>query len=111
MAIVTKQSLIELLKDEGKQQHVIGRALMALVQYQTQAERTAACTFLHNNVGFTSADAYVGTLTANFYHKHHYLMPWMVRKWMKPMSNGTPRVAKYWKQLNSIAEQRKSVHV
>ena len=107
MNIVTKQSLCDLLNDDIKRQHVIGRALVVLLDHQTQSEQHTQATMLHNNVGFTAFDAKMGTITGEFYKQHRYLMPWMVRKWMQCSNNGTPRIVKYWKQLNQAAEQKR----
>lgn len=82
---------------------IIGRALVALLQRQTEDERTANATNHHNNRGFMGCDARTGSITAKYFLKHGTLMDWQIEKWMKPTSTGTPRIVKYAKQLNEVA--------
>ncbi len=108
--IVTRDSIAKALRNPNpKYVHAfIGRALLALLDRQTEDEKRAADTRVWNAVGFSSADAKAGTLTAKFYAKHGCLLEWQVRKWSKPARSGYPRLAKYHKQLNEIAlEKRK----
>jgi len=102
MAIVTKQSLAAMLQDEVKREHVIGRALVRLLERQTRNEQAANVTNDHNHCGFNSADAKSGSITAKYYIKHKKLESWMVERWMKP-SHGYPRICRYSRQLNEIA--------
>lgn len=102
--IVTRESLLNLLKDEAKRPHVIGRALVVLFNRQTEAERAANQTNMHNAIGFTGADGRSGCLTAKFYLKHKTLLPWQVDRWMKPGKSGFPRITKYWRQLDQAAQ-------
>lgn len=108
MAIVTRESLKDLVNDpRGPQfvQHVIGRALVGIFQYQTADEQSSDATQEDNGVGFSGADAYTGSLTAKYYMKHKKLQDWQIEKWMKDF-RGYPRICKYHKQLNIIAEQK-----
>jgi hypothetical protein len=108
--IVTRDSLAKMLSNPNRKyvEAVIGRALLSLLDRQTEDEKRAADTRVWNAVGFSGADARSGTLTAKFYAKHGCLLDWQVNKWTKPASNGYPRLCKYHKQLNEIAlEKRK----
>jgi hypothetical protein len=95
------------LEDNQKRQHVIGRALVVLFANQTDSEKVSETTFLHNNVGFTSADAYWGSVNARDYVRNKTLNPRAIMHWMKFIKNTTtPRICKYWKQLNTAAEKK-----
>jgi hypothetical protein len=87
-------------------QAVVGRALVVLFNRQTASEKQTNHTKMHNDIGFTGADAYSGTITAKYYLKHKSLLDWQVRKWTKTDKNGYPRLAKYWKQLDEAARAR-----
>lgn len=87
---------------------VIGRALVALLNRQVADEQRTAQTRLHNGQGFQPADAYSGTLTAKYFLKHGTLLEWQVEKWAKPTSTGLPRIVKYSRQLNEIANEKLS---
>jgi hypothetical protein len=104
-ALVTRDSLKEMLATAPleRQVHIIGRALVALLQYQTANEQRCNSTDEDNGVGFTGADARSGTLTAKSYLKHKSLQEWQAARWLKSGSNGYPRICKYHKQLNTIA--------
>lgn len=101
--IVTRDSLNRMLQDEHKRIHVIGHALIVLFNRQTESERAANNTILHNTIGFTGADARTGSLTAKYYLAHKTLLPWQVHKWMKVGKSGYPRIVKYWRQLDQAA--------
>lgn len=105
-AIVTAQSINRMLQDPVKRQHVIGRALVALFRRQTEAERQTNDTRVWNTVGFSGADARQGSLTAKYYLKHKVLLDWQIERWMRPARNGLPRLCKYARQLNEIAQAR-----
>jgi len=106
--IVTRDSLAEMLGRDNPRfvQVVIGRALLALLDRQTEDEKRAADTRVNNSIGFTGADAHSGTLTAKYFAKHGFLLDWQVAKWTKPAKNGYPRLCKYAKQLNEIALEK-----
>ena len=108
--LVTRDSIKKMLNNPNPKyvQAVIGRALLALLDRQTEDEKRAADTREWNAVGFSGADARSGTLTAKFYAKHGCLLDWQVKRWTKPASNGYPRLAKYHKQLNEIALEKRS---
>jgi len=101
-AIVTRESLIALLKNEERRADVIGRALVVLFNRQTESEKRVNTTQLHNTIGFSGADAKDGTITAKYYLKHKKLLPWQIDNWMKDF-RGFPRICKYHKQLNEAA--------
>jgi hypothetical protein len=105
MSIVTRATLMDLLKDEKKRPHVIGRALVALFEHQTRTEQAANHTQVHNYVGFSSSDARDGSITAKYYLKHKTLLPWQIDNWMKDF-RGFPRITKYVRQLNAAAEAK-----
>ena len=108
--IVTKESLVKMLNESQEMKiKVIGRALVALMHRQTQDEQTANTTRNHNGIGFTPGDAYGGTITAKYFLKHGTLQEWQVEKWMKPTSTGLPRICKYDRQLNEVANEKAKV--
>ncbi len=112
MPIVTKQSLQHMINsaDSDKRARIIGRALVVLLERQTSTEQNAAATHEDNGVGFTSADARSGTLTAKSFIKMGTLQEWQVSKWVRPDRAGYARICKYHRQLNEVAE-RKSARV
>ena len=107
--LVTRESLQLMLDDERKDfvMHVVGKALWALFQRQTEGEQAANTTDRHNNVGFAGMDAYSGSLSAKYYRKHKRLEGWMVDKWTRKAKNGFARLTKYHKQLNEVALEKK----
>lgn len=107
-AIVTKTSLHQMLQNasDDKRMHIIGRALVALFKRQTQDERSSDSTQSSNNIGFAGCDARAGSIAAKTYLKNGYLMPWQVEVWMQE-SRGAPRICKYSRQLNEIAEEKR----
>ena len=106
--LVTRTSLQRMLDnpDQEKVQHVIGRALVALLRRQTSAEQTNNATLVHNNIGFTGVDGRSGAITAKYYIKNKSLLPWQTRSWLKKGKNGFSRIAKYHAQLNEVAIAR-----
>lgn len=105
--IVTKQSLQAMLADEAKRPVVIGRALSALFERQVESEQASNDTHVTNNVGFSSADAKQGSITAKTFRKRGTLLDFQVEYWMKARKDGTPRICKYHRQLNEIAMLRR----
>jgi len=111
MAIVTRESINKMLNDPRGHvfvQHVIGKALVGIFNNQTSEEQASDITRVDNGIGFTGSDAYTGSMTAKYYLKHKALQPWMIDKWTKDF-RGFPRICKYHRQLNTIAEQKKGV--
>ena len=114
--LVTKESLKEMLNEEkygrGYVEDVIGRALVALLKRQTKAEQAGNVTDTANGVGFTGADAHGASITAKYYIKWKSLggldkrHKWRGDKWLEVKNNGYPRLCKYAKQLNEIANEQ-----
>lgn len=104
--IVTKQSLLQLLETKPKEV-VIGRALVAIFNYQTEQEKTHNATEVWNGVGFTGADGRSGSITAKYFLKHRTLEGWQIDRWMRLNKKGEPRILKYHSQLNHIANLKK----
>jgi hypothetical protein len=109
-AIVTKESLSKMLTNENQQYvgNVVGRALVAIFQRQTEVEKSSNQTVQNNGVGFTGADAHSGTIIAKYYLKHKKLEDWQIEKWIKSDKNGSPRIAKYHAQLNEVAISKRA---
>lgn len=87
-------------------EHMIGRALVALLQRQTDFEQRRNKTSVANNAGFSAADAKSGTLTAKAFMKRGRMLDWQLQKWTRDTKGGTPRIAKYHRQLNEIVEEK-----
>ena len=108
--IVTKQSLQQMLDeaDDSKRQHIVGRALVALFQRQTESEKATHSTKVDNGIGFCGSDAATGTLTAKSYIRNQRLLDWQVEQWTrKSPKTGFSRICKYHKQLNEVAIQKR----
>ena len=110
MSIVTRDSLQSMLTNPNPSYvaKVVGRALVALFQYQTASEKSSNTTDNQNGVGFAGCDAYSGSMTAKYFMKHGTLADWQVAKWTKIQKNGYARLCKYSNQLNKIAEDKAS---
>lgn len=106
--IVTKQSLQQMLNDadDKKRARIIGRALVVLLNNQTNTERNANTTHSANNIGFSCVDAKSGSLTAKYYLAHKTLAVWQVERWMRQDSTGFARICKYHAQLNESAQTK-----
>lgn len=107
--LVTKESLQNMLDEANfeRQQHIIGRALVAIFERQTASEQHALHTEENNGVGFAGCDATGGSLTAKSYMKRKALLQWQVDKWTKVSpSSGFARICKYANQLNQIANEK-----
>lgn len=80
--LVTKDSLQNMLNEANfeRQQHIIGRALVAIFERQTASEQHALHTEENNGVGFAGCDAVGGSLTAKSYMRHKALLQWQVDK-------------------------------
>lgn len=105
--IVTRESLADLIARKPEQ--VVGRALVAIFRAgQTEAERSGNTAEVFNGVGFSGADARSASITAKSFIKHGRLLDWQVEQWTKPAKNGFPRLCKYVKQLNAIAEANRT---
>ena len=105
--IVTKDGLKEMLYNPNQDyvKAVIGRALVVLFYRQTKIEKQINEANVHNDLGFTHGDAHSGCITAKYFIKHKTLDNWQVEKWLRTDKHGYPRICKYHKQLNEIAEE------
>lgn len=108
-AIVTRDSLQNMLDSSNADyvMHVVGRALVALFNRQTEGEKATNSTNVDNGIGFAGCDAISGTLTAKSYLKNRKLQDWQVEKWLKRGKNGYSRLSKYHAQLNQVAQAKK----
>lgn len=104
--IVTRESMIKMLENEALRERVIGRALVALMKRQTEAERESNTTQNHNLRGFMPCDAKHGTISAKTFIKRKALIDFQVEHWMEPTAKGYPRIVKYVRQLNEIANEK-----
>lgn len=95
--LVTKEKMYQWLQSNPVD--TIGRGLVAILSRQTGEEQQCRSTRFDNGRGFSKPDANVGTRCANYYLQHKSLLPWMIKVW-------NPRIAKYWKQLNEIANAK-----
>jgi len=109
MAIVTRESLTKLIEtaNHAKKQAIVGRALVVILNNQTAEEQVANETKQDNGIGFTSADARAGSITAKYWLKHQCLEDWMIDNWTRKNTRGVLRLAKYHKQLNAAAKAKK----
>lgn len=107
--LVTRESLHKMINssDAEKNMHRIGRALVILFDRQTNTEQTRNVTDTDNMRGFTSADAFSGSVTAKYYKKHGKLLEWQVEKWTRVNKTGVSRLAKYWLQIDEHAHTLK----
>lgn len=87
--------------------HVVGRALVAIFNRQTEDEKNTNNTNRNNTIGFNGPDARSGSLTAKSYLKNNTLQDWQIDQWLKEDRTGYPRLCKYHRQLNEIAIQKK----
>lgn len=108
--IVTKESLLALIDkaDFNKRAQIIGRACVALFNEQLKDEREANKTVTTNYKGFTAGDARQGSITAKYFIKNKSLLDWQVELWLKTDVRGTPRIVKYWKQLDRAAKLKQA---
>lgn len=105
--LVTKEKLVELMSRNTETKiQVIGRALVALMKRQESEEVSSKETKFRNGRGFTPSDARSGTLTALYFLKHKTLLQWQIERWSAPSATGLPRVVKYSRQLNEIANEK-----
>ena len=100
---MNKAEIIQLLQSNDK---AIARALVVLNERQTLTEQSAESTINHNGVGFTPADARMGTSMAQFFTKRGYLTEKQLAYWKRPNVRGVWRICKYAGQLLDIANQK-----
>lgn len=100
---MNKTEIVKLLETNDR---AVARAVLVLNERQTADEQNAETTKYHNGIGFTGADARMGTSMAKFYSRNGYLSPKQIAYWRKPNKNGVMRIAKYAGQLLEIAEEK-----
>jgi hypothetical protein len=108
-AIVTKdymQDKLDTLQDDQLIQFV-GRALVVIFNNQTEDEKRIDDTRIDNGIGFTPADAYSGGITAKTFLSRGTLLEWQVERWTKKNVKGCARLAKYWRQLDVAAQNKR----
>lgn len=106
---VTRDWIAEYIKTqpEDKVGNMIGRALVVLLDRQTEDEKVSNDTKHTNNRGFTAFDAKAGSVGAKTFLKYGRLKRWQWEKWARPTGKkGYPRIAKYAKQLNEAAQAK-----
>jgi hypothetical protein len=103
MSKLTKDQVVELILTNDR---AVERALVVLFQRQTAAEQRSENTQLHNQIGFTHADAPWGTRNARWVMRGGRLNPYQLSQWRKRDRKGTPRLAKYWRQLSEAAQEK-----
>jgi hypothetical protein len=86
--------------------HSIGRALVHLLNRQTEDEKATNQTRHHNNRGFTSGDGRRGAITAKFYLKHRNLLDWQIAYWRERDAKGRTRIGKYYRQIQEEAMKK-----
>lgn len=107
MAKVTRDWIKRYVETQpaAKVEEMVGRALIRLLERQTREEQQVNDTREDNAIGFSAADAKSGSITAKTFIKNGKLLDWQLEKWTKPGRNGYPRIAKYARQLNDVAEK------
>ena len=100
---MNKLDIIELLQTNDK---AIARALVVLTERQTAVEQSAEQTINRNGVGYTPADAHMGTSMSQFYQRRGYLTEKQLAYWKQPNAKGVWRICKYAGQLLEIAQQK-----
>lgn len=106
--IVTKQFLIERIERDPV--HTVGRILVAIFKRQTTSEQVGNETEDKNGIGFSGHDARTGSIGAKYFMKHGTLPEWTLKLWLKRDKWGHPRIVKYAKQLNEIANEKIKQH-
>lgn len=108
--IVTRESLQAMLDSEDTSfvDQVIGKALVAIFNRQTASEKYSDSTSDENGIGFTGFDAHSGSISAKYYIKRKSFMDWQREMWLKKGKTGFSRIAKYHKQLNEVANEKKA---
>lgn len=100
---MNKLLIQELLNTNDK---AVARAVFVLNERQTHSEQSSEHTINDNGVGFTPADARMGTSMAKFVARNGYLSPKQIAYWRKPNVRGVPRINKYAGQLAEIAAEK-----
>jgi hypothetical protein len=101
--LVTKDKLKDWVTKDAVT--VVGRALVALFNRQEDAEKSGNSTISKNGIGFSANDARLGSIGAKYYIQFKTLTPKLLAGWLKE-SNGYPRICRYSKQLNEVANEK-----
>lgn len=96
-----------LMRPDEVGMHAIGRALVHLMNRQTTDEQASDATKYRNDRGFCPMDAKRGTYNARYYLKAGKLSPRQVAYWRVADKRGTPRICKYWEQLQEEAQLKR----
>ena len=91
-----KDRIVELLTNNDK---AVGRALLRLLQNQTNDEQIAQAVKHRNNRGFRPCHARMGTSMAEFFRDKGYLSPKQVSYWRVRDKQGNMRIGIYASQL------------
>lgn len=101
--VVTKEWLkVKIEENPGR---TVGRALVAIFRRQTDDEKSTNGTQWKNGMGFSANDARMGSIGAKYYLKSGTLPEWVLKHWTKPGAEGLPKIVKYAKQLNLVANE------
>jgi hypothetical protein len=103
MEKLTKEEVVRLIRENDR---AVERALIVLFNRQTDSEKHTNTTVNYNNIGFTGADAHWGCRNAKQVLGGRHLYPQQLAYWRKPNRKGTPRLAKYWRQLAEAAAEK-----
>ena len=95
-----------LVREDNIGMHAVGRALVALHNRQTAFEKRSNNTVASNGIGFTPADAAMGSSHANYYLRNNFLTERQMKYWQRIERRGTARIAKYWRQLIEVAKEK-----
>lgn len=94
-----EETITQLLKSNN---HAVERAIIAIYARQTQDEKHSAATKFQNSVGFSAADARVGTYYANWINSGRRLSG-------SHLERARSMAIKYRRQLLSIANEKKQL--
>lgn len=95
-----------LAREDNIGMHAIGRALVVLHNNQTETEKHNEQTYNNNGVGFTPADAYMGSAHAKYYIRFNKLTEKQIQYWQRKEGRGNMRIGKYWRQLIEAAKEK-----
>lgn len=100
----TKEEIKELLMTNDR---AVERALLVLVERQTQDEKRSETTKYHNEMGFAPCDARMMTSMANFVSRGRHLTPKQLAWLRNGKSERFPsRICKYAGQILKTMEEK-----
>lgn len=91
-----KERIVDLLQNNDK---AVGRALLRLLENQTNDEQVAETVKHRNDKGFRPCHARMGTSMAKFFKSRGFLTEKQVAYWRVRDKNGNMRIAIYANQL------------